>query len=166
MGDRAFGMLCGYIRVTGLAMLNGFLEMLDPFIHMRILPGRPRMLEGFLCMLHDGIGMPLFAMRHCFLGMLQGFSRMLVGSKGKPAQVYDMKKVAEQKASELRANSKLSSEDRTAALQAIRAETERSMQQTLGEKGWQSYNKQNNTWWLKSLSPDPKPPAPTPTAQP
>ncbi len=82
------------------------------------------------------------------------------------AQVYDMKKVAEQKASELRANSKLTSEDRTAALQAIRAETERSMQQTLGEKGWQSYNKQNNTWWLKSLSPDPKPPAPTPTAQP
>ena len=82
------------------------------------------------------------------------------------AQVYDMKKLAEQKASELRANSKLSNEERTAALQAIRNETERSMQQTLGEKGWQSYNKQQNTWWLKSLSPDPKPPAPTPTAQP
>ena len=81
------------------------------------------------------------------------------------AQVYDMKKVAEQKATELRNNTKLSAEDRTAALQAIRAETERSMQQTLGEKGWQSYNKQQNTWWLKSVSPDPTPakPQPVPT---
>ena len=81
------------------------------------------------------------------------------------AQVYDMKKLAEQKAAELRSNSKLSNEDRTAALQAIRTETERSMQQTLGEKGWQSYNKQQNTWWLKGVSPDPTPapPPPVPT---
>lgn len=78
------------------------------------------------------------------------------------SQVYEMKKLAEQKASELRSNSKLSNEDRTAALQVIRTETERSMQQTLGEKGWQSYNKQQNTWWLKGVSPDSKPPTPTP----
>ena len=69
MGDRAFGMLCGHIGVTGLAMLDGFLEMLDPFIHMRILRGRPGMLECFLSMLHQGIGMPLFAMRHGFVSM-------------------------------------------------------------------------------------------------
>ncbi len=81
------------------------------------------------------------------------------------SQVYEMKKLAEQKASELRSNAKLSNEDRTAALQAIRTETERSMQQTLGEKGWQSYNKQQNTWWLKGVSPDPTPapPQPVPT---
>ncbi len=96
------------------------------------------------------------------------FQAMLTAAKksdlgvAEAAQVYDMKKVAEKKASELRANSTLSNEDRTAALQAIRAETERSMRQALGEKGWQSYNKQQNTWWLKSVSPDPAPPAPVP----
>jgi hypothetical protein len=86
MGDCFFGMLCAHIGVTGLAMGHGFLEMLDPFIQMRILPGRPRMLECFLSMLHQGIGMPLFAMRHSFLGMFQGFTRMLVSGKGEPAE--------------------------------------------------------------------------------
>jgi hypothetical protein len=86
MGDCAFGMLCGHIGMTGLAMGNGFLEMRDPFIHMRILPGRPCMLEGFLSMLHQGIGMPLFAMRYGFLGMFQGFPRMLVSGKGEPVE--------------------------------------------------------------------------------
>jgi hypothetical protein len=79
-------MLCGHIGVTGLAMLNGFLEMLDPFIHMRILRGRSGMLECFLSMVHQDIGMPLFTMRHSFLGMFQGFTRMLVNSKGEPAE--------------------------------------------------------------------------------
>jgi len=86
MGHCALGMLCGYIRVTGLAMGHGFLEMRDPFIHMRIFPGRPRMFEGFFGMLHQGIGMALFAVRYSFLGMFQGFCRMLVSSKGKPAE--------------------------------------------------------------------------------
>ena len=46
MGDRLFGMLCGHIGVTGLAMLDGFLEMFDPFIQMRTLhTGRFGMLE-------------------------------------------------------------------------------------------------------------------------
>src|SRR6267143_3872083 len=92
MGDRAFGMLCGHIGVTGLAMLDGFVEMLDPFIHMWILRGRPRMLECFLSMLHKDIGMPLFAMRHSFLGMFQSFSRMLVGGKGEPAEQRETNK--------------------------------------------------------------------------
>jgi hypothetical protein len=86
MGDRFFGMFGCHIGVTGLAMLDGLLEMLDPFIHMRILPGRPGMLECFLSMVHQDIGMPLFAMRHSFLGMFQGFTHMLVSSKGKPAE--------------------------------------------------------------------------------
>jgi hypothetical protein len=65
-------MLCGHIGVTSLAMGHGFLEMLDPFIQMRILhtqTGRLGMLECFLSMLHQGIGMPLFAMCHGFIGM-------------------------------------------------------------------------------------------------
>jgi hypothetical protein len=92
MGDRAFSVLCAYVGVAGLAMLNGFLEMLDPFIHMRILPGRSGMLQGFLSMLHQSIGMPLFAMCHSFLGMFQGFSRMLVSRKGKPAEHWETDK--------------------------------------------------------------------------
>jgi hypothetical protein len=100
------------------------------------------------------------------------FQQMLNAAKkadlgvAEAAQVYDMKKVAEQKASELRNNKNLAAADRTAALQAIRAETERAMQQTLGEKGWQSYNKQNNTYWLKGLSPDPAPPTSPTKVQP
>lgn len=96
------------------------------------------------------------------------FQQMLNAAKkaelgvAEAAQVYDMKKIAEQKAAELRKKKDISAADRTAALQAIRAETERSMQQTLGERGWTNYNRQANTWWLKSLSPDPQPqPVPT-----
>jgi hypothetical protein len=92
MGDRAFGMLCGHIGVTGFAMLNTFLEMLDPFIDMRILPCRPGMLECLLTMLHGNIGMSLFAMRHGFLGMFQGFGRMLVSGKGEPAEQRETNK--------------------------------------------------------------------------
>jgi hypothetical protein len=92
MGDRAFGMLCGHIGVTGFAMLNTFLEMLDPFIDMRILPCRPGMLECLLTMLHGNIGMSLFAMRHGFLGMFQGFGRMLVSGKGEPAEQWETNK--------------------------------------------------------------------------
>jgi hypothetical protein len=92
MGDRAFGMLCAHIGMTSLAMLNAFLEMLDPFIQMRILPGRPGMLERLLTMLHENIGMSLFAMRHSFLSMLQGFTHMFVGCKGKPAEQRETNK--------------------------------------------------------------------------
>src|SRR5215510_10114846 len=92
MGDRAFGMLRVHIGMTSFAMLNTLLEMLDPFIDMRILPCRPGMLESFLTMLHQDIGMPLFAMRHGFLGMLQGFGRMLVSGKGEPAEQRETNK--------------------------------------------------------------------------
>src|SRR6185295_13287121 len=92
MGDRAFGMLCAHIGMTSLAMLNAFLEMLDPFIQMRILPGRPGMLECLLTMLHENIGMPLFTMRHSFLGMFQGFSRMFVSRKAEPAEQRETNK--------------------------------------------------------------------------
>ena len=72
MGDPLFGMFCGHIGMPLFAMGNGFLEMLDPFIQMRILhtqTGRLGMLECFFSMLHQGIGMPLFAMRDGFIGM-------------------------------------------------------------------------------------------------
>src|SRR5437660_3724633 len=92
MGDRSFGMFCGHIGVTGLAMGHGFLKMLDPFIHMRSLRGGPRMLECLFSMLDQDIGMPLFAMRHGFLGMFQGFSCMLVNGQGEPAEERETNK--------------------------------------------------------------------------
>src|SRR5688572_13263898 len=93
MGDRTFGMLCAHIGMTGLPMGDGFLEMRDPFIHMGILPGRLGMFECFLSVLHQGICMALFPMRHGFFGMCQGFTRVLVGgSKGEPAEKRDANK--------------------------------------------------------------------------
>jgi hypothetical protein len=50
------------------------------------------MLECFFSMLHHRIGMPLFTMCHSLLGMLQGFSRMLVSRKGKPAEQWETDK--------------------------------------------------------------------------
>ena len=93
MGDRPFAMLCGHIGMTCLAMLNAFLEMLDPFIQMRTLhTSRPGMMECFLSMLHQDIGMSLLAMRHSFLGMFQGFTHMLVHCKGEPAEQRETNK--------------------------------------------------------------------------
>ena len=90
MRDRAFGMLRGHIGMTGLAMFDGFLQMLDPFIQMRILhPARLGMLECFFSMLHQGIGMALFAMSHRFLGMFKASLDMLVASKGEPTEQRD-----------------------------------------------------------------------------
>src|SRR5262245_20899087 len=86
MSDRAFGMLRGHIGMTSFAMLNTLLQMLDPFIDMRILPCRPGMLESFLTIVTPDPGMPPVAMRHGFLRMLQGFGRMLVSGKGEPAE--------------------------------------------------------------------------------
>lgn len=70
-------------------------------------------------------------------------------------QVYEMKKLAEQKATELRNNSKLSKDERSAALAAIQQETQKSIQQVLGEKGWEQYNRGYNTSWLKNMVPKP-----------
>jgi hypothetical protein len=92
MGHCAFGMLCGYIGMTRLAVLNTFLEMLDRFIDVRILRGSPGVLECLLTMLHGSIGMALFAMCHSFLGMFQGFTDMLVCCKGKPAEQWETNK--------------------------------------------------------------------------
>ena len=87
MGDRTFGMLGGHIGVTGLTMGNGFLEMLDAFVQMRVLhTGGLGMFDRSLSMLHQSIGVPLLAMRHGFLGMFHGFAHMLVIGKGEPTE--------------------------------------------------------------------------------
>ena len=89
MGDGLFGVLCRYIGMPLFAMGDGFLEMLRPFIQMRVLHiflSHPGMLERFGIMRRQGIGMPLFAMVHGFLGMLQGFTHMLVPGKSQASE--------------------------------------------------------------------------------
>jgi hypothetical protein len=70
-------------------------------------------------------------------------------------QVYDMKKTAEAETRKLRQDQSLSSEQRNAALQAIRAETENSIRAVFGEKAFESYQRQPAASWLRNISPDP-----------
>jgi len=69
-------------------------------------------------------------------------------------EVYSMKRTAEMQAAQIRVDQNLSSDQRSKALQAIRTETERSMQQALGSQAWDQYNRPNNTWWLRNLAPE------------
>ena len=58
-------------------------------------------------------------------------------------KVYDMKTTADAEARKVRADSSLSADQRKAALQGIRTETENSMRTVLGDKAWDSFQKQN-----------------------
>lgn len=66
-------------------------------------------------------------------------------------KVYDMKKAAETATTEIRNNKDLSQEQRTQALQGIQQQTEASVKAVLGEKGWDQYNRGNNTYWIKNI---------------
>jgi hypothetical protein len=85
-------------------------------------------------------------------------------------KVWDMKSIAEQEANRVRSDSSLSQEQRQAALQAVRTETERSISTVLGDDGFGSYKKQNGAWWLNGISQQPvnaaPPPQPTAIANP
>ena len=67
-------------------------------------------------------------------------------------KVYDYKSTAEDTVKQLRANKDMSNEQRQAALQQIRTETEATLKQTLGEKAYNSYLK-NGGWWINNISP-------------
>jgi hypothetical protein len=87
MRNGAFSMLCAHISVTGLAMGNALLEMRNAFSQMRILHITSHgMLECFVTMLHQSIGMTLFAMRHSVLRMRYGLTYMLVSRKSEAAE--------------------------------------------------------------------------------
>lgn len=66
-------------------------------------------------------------------------------------KVYDMKKAAETATAEVRNNKDLTQEQRTQALQGIQQQTEASVKAVLGEKGWDQYNRGNNTYWIKNI---------------
>ena len=68
-------------------------------------------------------------------------------------QVYEMKKAAEAEVQSVRQNQQLTQDQRIAALAGIQAETEKSMKTVLGEKGWDQYNRNQNTFWLQNMVP-------------
>lgn len=76
-------------------------------------------------------------------------------------KVYDLKKAAEEQAKKLQDDKALSADQRTAALRAVREETERTVKGVLGEKGFTSLERNNGAWWLRSIAPD----APTATTK-
>lgn len=84
--------------------------------------------------------------------------------KDSAVKVYDMKQIAEEQVKRVRSDSKLSPAQREAALQAIQAETERSVREVFGEQAFNSYEKQQG-FWIKNLAPS-RPPAPQPTPVP
>ncbi len=75
-------------------------------------------------------------------------------------KVYDMKKVAEEQARNVRRNTTLTRDQRDGALRDIRAETENSIRAVFGEQAFRSYQNQPGAFWLKGLSPDPPPQTP------
>ena len=78
--------------------------------------------------------------------------------KSDAIKVYDMKKLAEEQAKNVRNDKSLDQAARDLALRGIRTETENSFRQVMGAKAYESY--ENNAWWLKNISPDPKPEEP------
>ena len=75
-------------------------------------------------------------------------------------KVYDMKKLAEDQAMKVRADQSLSAQQRATTLQGIRTETENSIRTVFGPKAFEAYVNQPGTYWLKGISPDPKPTPP------
>jgi len=81
-------------------------------------------------------------------------------TKDDAVKVYDIKKIAETQANNVRADPSLSPAQRTATLQGIRTETEHSIRTVFGPQAFDAYVKQPGTFWLKGISPDPKPTTP------
>ena len=93
------------------------------------------------------------AQDYAFQAMFRAADREGLG-KDAAVKAFDMKKAAEDQAKQLRDDQTLSADQRTAALRAIRDETERSVKGVFGEKGYATYERNNGTLWLKGLAPD------------
>ena len=83
---------------------------------------------------------------------------------GEAIQVYDMQKVAQDAALQLRGNQTLNEAERRERLRQIRNETESAIQQVVGTEGWEKFNRPSNTHWLQRIATDE--PKPGPTEQP
>ena len=82
--------------------------------------------------------------------------------KSVAAEVWNMKKEAEQTVSEIRRNGDLSREERGEALKAIGEETRNAIRSKLGDKGFESYRDNPQAFWLKNLDRNFQQPTSTP----
>jgi len=71
-------------------------------------------------------------------------------------KVYEMKRIAEEEARKIRQDQSLTKEQRNAALQGIRAETENSIRTVFGDKGYETYQRRAGARWLNNISRGPK----------
>lgn len=79
MRDGSLRMVHARIGVTRFAMLHGFLEVLHPFIQMRILhAGGLRVFERFFGVLRTGVRVALFPMRPGAFGVFDRFFNVFI----------------------------------------------------------------------------------------
>jgi hypothetical protein len=87
---------------------------------------------------------------------LSGYEVRQLAEAGIPREsllrLAEMKSTAEQAASNLRKDTTLSAEQRSAALQAIRTETEKELATLLGERRAKAYPNSGG-YWIQNLSP-------------
>jgi hypothetical protein len=69
-------------------------------------------------------------------------------------KVYDYKQAAENSVKQLREDKNLTNEQRQELQQKIRAETEQTLKQTLGEKNYKRYLNDGG-WWINNIAPSP-----------
>ena len=69
-------------------------------------------------------------------------------------KVYDYKQAAETSVKQLREDKNLTTEQRQELQQKIRAETEQTLKQTLGEKSYKRYLNDGG-WWINNIAPAP-----------
>lgn len=77
-------------------------------------------------------------------------ARRLELAPASAAQWLELQTAAQEQARQIRQNSDLAAEARAVALLAIRAETERTLQTTVGPRGWSAYQRHAGDW-LKQL---------------
>ena len=66
--------------------------------------------------------------------------------------IYGMKTEVEKAARDIQSDRSLTSEQRTEKLKVIKAETEKTVAELLGQRGFKSFKR--NAWWLRNLVPE------------
>src|SRR5215510_5709249 len=72
MRESSFGMFRGNVGVASLPMLNGLVQMLNPFGQMRVFASPLSKVQRLFRMCHEHLSMTLFAMGHRFLRLRDG----------------------------------------------------------------------------------------------
>src|SRR2546425_12827830 len=81
MHKSSFGMFRGDVGMARFTMLNGFFQMLNPFVQMRVFASHLSMVQGLFRMCHEHLSMTLFAMVHRFLRVHDGVPDVTGGGR-------------------------------------------------------------------------------------